>query len=186
MESTTNMNTSNYATHTADTGTLQPGLSLDDNHSLRTTLYKLLVSLGLDLRGLDHQTGTVDPHTLNDLLHGLQRRLVAAEFRPAPIELWTYDQARWRLLAPNGREAQLSLAESQLIRCLFSRKREVVSREELLVALSRPQLESFRRNLDVTISRLRKKVEGLCGVRLPLASARGHGYVFNAAADVLG
>ncbi|HEY1077092.1 MAG TPA: winged helix-turn-helix domain-containing protein [Fontimonas sp.] len=186
MELTTHMNTFNETVRGTDPDQSQSMLPVEDSQALRTTLYRLLVSLGLDLRGLDHESGTVDAHVLNDLLHGLQRRLAASEFRPAPVELWSYDQARWRLLAPNGREAQLSLAESQLIRCLFSRKREVVSREELLVALSRPQLESFRRNLDVTISRLRKKVEMLCGMRLPLASARGHGYVFNAAAEVLG
>lgn len=98
---------------------------------------------------------------------------------------WGYDSARWQLIAPNGRKAQLSLIESQLVRCLFSRSGEVVTREELLEALHRPCLEAFRRNLDVTVSRLRKKVAASCEWQLPISSARGQGYVFSAPATVI-
>ncbi len=98
---------------------------------------------------------------------------------------WTYDAARWRLTAPNGQSVQLSPAESQVIRCLFERKGEVAGRDELLTALNRPHLEAYSRNLDVTVSRLRKKVESWCRQKLPLTSARSRGYAFHAPVSIL-
>jgi len=98
---------------------------------------------------------------------------------------WVCDTARWTLIAPNGRQAQLSLIESQVVRCLLSRCGEVVTREELLAVLHRPCLEAFRRNLDVTVSRLRKKVAASCEQKLPISSARGQGYAFYAPAVVI-
>lgn len=98
---------------------------------------------------------------------------------------WVFDPVRWMLIGPNGRTAQLSLIESQIIRCLFARSGEVVTRQELLGALRRPDLDAYRRNLDVTVSRLRKKVAETCDVKLPICSARGQGYFFAAPATVV-
>jgi len=128
----------------------------------------------------------VDRQALESALCRLHERLAPPDTDSAGSACWTFDTARWTLLAPNGRTAQLSLAEAQLVRCLFERQGEVASREDLLTALNRPQMESFRRNLDVTVSRLRKKVESLCRVRLPLAAARGQGYAFNALVEFTG
>ncbi|MDP9139883.1 MAG: winged helix-turn-helix domain-containing protein [Pseudomonadota bacterium] len=128
----------------------------------------------------------VNRQALESALSRLHERLSPPDADFAGGACWTFDTARWTLLAPNGRTAQLSLAEAQLVRCLFERQGEVASREDLLTALNRPQMESFRRNLDVTVSRLRKKVESLCRVRLPLAAARGQGYAFNATVEFTG
>lgn len=128
----------------------------------------------------------VDRQALESALCRLHERLALPDPDFLGSACWTFNTARWTLLAPNGRAAQLSLAEAQLIRCLFERQGEVASREDLLTALNRPQMESFRRNLDVTVSRLRKKVESLCRVRLPLAAARGQGYAFNALVEFTG
>lgn len=125
------------------------------------------------------------------IMRNLERHLrslapVNPGFNVEGEERWTYDAARWTLIAPAGFRAQLSLAESQVVRCLLSRCGIVTTRDELLTALSRPHEESERRNLDVTISRLRKKIEVLCRRKLPLSSARGRGYIFNASAVVIG
>ncbi|MEW6167134.1 MAG: winged helix-turn-helix domain-containing protein [Pseudomonadota bacterium] len=98
---------------------------------------------------------------------------------------WIYDAMRWRLIAPGGRGLQLSLIESQLIACLLSRCGEVVTREELLRCLYQPCTETRSRNLDVVVSRLRKKVESRCGQKLPVGTARGLGYVFVARGSVV-
>ena len=122
---------------------------------------------------------------LEQLVGNLRRRLSLDAVPAAAGDQWTYDAARWKLIAPNGRSVQLSPAESQVIRCLFERGGEVAGRDELLTALNRPHLEAYSRNLDVTVSRLRKKVESLCRQKLPLTSARSRGYAFYAPAAIV-
>lgn len=131
---------------------------------------------------------TIDLMALQQVLARLGHTLVppaAQRTMPAAGELWAYDAALWKLVAPNGHSARLSAAESQVIRCLFERNGGVVSRDDLLTALNRPHLEACSRNLDVTVSRLRKKVEARCRQKLPLKSARGRGYLFDAPVVVL-
>ena len=122
------------------------------------------------------------------LMRGIERRIDRAamrEWQRESVDVWVYDAARWTLVSPSGDSVQLSLAESQLIRCLFSRRNEVVAREEILTMLNRPHLEAYSRNLDVTVSRLRKKVDEHCREKLPVISARGLGYAFSAPAMIL-
>ncbi len=159
------------------------GPVIDDDEHLREVLCSILAAVGIEARDI---VMPVDRQALESALCRLHERLAPPGADFAGGACWTFDTARWTLLAPNGRAAQLSLAEAQLIRCLFERQGEVASREDLLTALNRPQMESFRRNLDVTVSRLRKKVESLCRVRLPLAAARGQGYAFNATVEFVG
>lgn len=93
---------------------------------------------------------------------------------------WRYDAQTWLLTAPNGQRAQLSGSEGRLVHSLAKRANEVVDRATLLVAMGRPGLESYERNLDVTVSRLRRKVEQACGQKLPVVAVRGEGYSFQA------
>lgn len=148
--------------------------------------------LGLSL-GVDHYlTKPVNLRELELLIRNLCRRVhdAAASERPSSEaqagSAWVFNAALWTLTAPSGRVAQLSLAEYLFLNRLVVRPGEVVSREELLAALNRPSLEMYSRNLDVTVSRLRKKVEDACGEKLPVLSARGVGYVFTGRADVGG
>ncbi|MDP9140424.1 MAG: response regulator transcription factor [Pseudomonadota bacterium] len=138
--------------------------------------------LGLSL-GADHYL--IKPINLRELefvIRNLHRRLMDL---PQPVPepqdeaRWKLNSLKWTLTAPNGGSVTLSMAEFRFISGLVARAGEAVSREELLSVLDRPNLEIYSRNLDVTISRLRKKVEDGCGQRLPVSSARGLGYVFN-------
>jgi DNA-binding response OmpR family regulator len=158
-------------------------LVTDADEQLREVLRSVLAAVGIEAQGI---VMPVDRQALESALCKLHERLALPGTDFVAATCWTFDTARWTLLAPNGRLAQLSLAEAQLIRCLFERQGEVASREDLLTALNRPHFEAYRRNLDVTVSRLRKKVESLCRVRLPLAAARGLGYAFNATVEFVG
>lgn len=136
-----------------------------------------------------HAMLPVKLRTLEMLMRNLDRRLgktSAREQCSETLDVWVYDAARWKLVAPRGASVQLSLAESQVVRCLFSRRNQVVSRDEMLSVLNRPNLEAYSRNLDVTVSRLRRKVDEHCREKLPIISARGQGYVFSAPAMILG
>lgn len=146
------------------------------------------VAAGVPLQTDRYVIRTINLVALQQVLARLRHTLVPSAAQcamPAVSGLWAYDAALWKLVAPNGHSAQLSAAESQVIRCLFARKGSVVSRDDLLTALNRPHLEAYSRNLDVTVSRLRKKVEVRCRQKLPLKSARGRGYLFDAPVTVL-
>ena len=94
---------------------------------------------------------------------------------------WRYHSANWLLHAPEGGFVQLSSAEARLVHSLAQRPQEVVDRNTLLTAMGRPGLEAYERNLDVTVSRLRRKTEQACGHKVPIVAVRGEGYSFQGA-----
>ena len=59
-----------------------------------------------------------------------------------------------------------------------------MDRGTLLAAMGRPGLEAYERNLDVTVSRLRRKAEQASGEKLPIVAVRGEGYSFQADARI--
>lgn len=141
------------------------------------------LSLGVD-RCL---TKPVDPREAVLHLRNLYRRLDRVSPANAPAAppgadaapgAWICDAARWTLTAPDGQALSLTLAEHQLFLCLLGRCGQVVERKELLEALGRRNLKVASRNLDMIVSRLRRKVERACCEALPLRSVRGVGYVF--------
>jgi DNA-binding response OmpR family regulator len=101
--------------------------------------------------------------------------------KPAVPSAWRLQSTQWMLLAPDGQRVQLSSSEARLVQSLIARPREVVDRTTLLVAMGRPGLEAYERNLDVTVSRLRRKAEQACGQKLPIVAVRGEGYSFQGA-----
>lgn len=143
--------------------------------------------LGLSLGADCYLVKPVNLRELEFVIRNLHRRLTHA-VTPAPEsavpECWVFSPVLWTLTAPNGKTVKLSMAESRFIGCLLERAGDVVTRDELLTALGRPNLEGYSRNLDVTLSRLRKKVELACEAKLPVSSARGMGYTFNGCGEV--
>ncbi|WPG41450.1 response regulator transcription factor [Variovorax sp. EBFNA2] len=97
---------------------------------------------------------------------------------PAAQAPWRYCVTTWFLLSPASQGVQLSSAEARLLQCLIEQPREVVDRATLLAAMGRPGLEAYERNLDVTVSRLRRKAEQATGEKLPIVAVRGEGYSF--------
>jgi DNA-binding response OmpR family regulator len=99
---------------------------------------------------------------------------------------WTFDAARWTLAAPEGGAVPLSRAEHLLLGCLLGHIGEVVTRDELLDVLDRRDVRVYSRNVDMIISRLRRKVARISSEKLPILSARGIGYVFTGPGKLLG
>ncbi len=150
--------------------------------------------LGLSL-GLDHCLSLpIDLRELELFVRNLGQRVAASARRPVwgavepvarPAEpvlpsgtTWRFDVSRWQLIAPEGEAIALSLAEHLILRSLITHAGDVVSRDKLLTALRGRSVSLYSRNLDMIVSRLRRKVERACGERLPVVSARGIGYVF--------
>jgi DNA-binding response OmpR family regulator len=143
--------------------------------------------LGLSL-GVDcYMVKPVNMRELEFTIRNLYRRLSDAPLVKTEAEeqgRWHYHRTLWTLTAPNGNAIKLTMAEARIVDCLLSQAGTPVPREALLEALGRPAIEAYVRNIDVSISRLRRKIEAHCDARLPVSSARGMGYAFSGKADI--
>lgn len=154
-------------------------LTLGVDHYLVSPLD--LEELELIIRNLCHRHRTggqslppVNGHAVNGTASG------------AAAKSWRFDRIAWALTAPTGRTMRVSQTEYQILARLIDAAGQVVQRQHILAALGDEYLQVYNRNLDMMISRLRRKVRDRCGVSLPVHSARGIGYVFTGAGEVVG
>lgn len=118
----------------------------------------------------------------NSVLRRLSRSSGAAE--PIGDDAWRLEVRHWRLEAPNGTSVDLTHAEVVLLSTLFDVPGQVVSREALLVHLGKRETLSSLRNLDNAASRLRRKVQAVCGIELPVRPSYSKGYTFTGQCEV--
>ena len=78
-------------------------------------------------------------------------------------------------LSCKGKEVELSKTEAGVLRVMFERHPDVVSREELLNEIWDDETFVEENTLNVTISRIRRKLQQT-GSALALKSVRGVGY----------
>jgi len=79
----------------------------------------------------------------------------------------------WMLATPHGQRLNLTATERACFLCLLSNPQRELTREALAHLLPQTSL----RTINVSISRLRKKVQAT-GATLPLHTVHGMGYVF--------
>lgn len=132
--------------------------------------------------GADHYLlKPVDLQELEATIRNLARRVLpteATEVNEGAGELWQLHCNTWHLIAPNRRSLLLTAVEYRVLHCLGRSPGTAFTRAQILEALQRPDIDIYRRNLDTTVSRLRKRVEEDCGVAPPIRAARGIGYAF--------
>lgn len=132
--------------------------------------------------GVDHVlVKPVDPMELAAVLRNLAR--LSAGTGPTrrkgeENDTWTLDQVHWHLIAPTGKEIDLTASEFRVLAMLMSRPGIALTREELLPALRSRGNGGHGRSLDTLISKLRSKIELGTGKSFPLRSVRAVGYVF--------
>ena len=124
----------------------------------------------------------VDPLELEATLTSVLRRVATAAFSPvlaAPLPMqWHLDCMRRTLHGPNGSVVGLSAGEYILLTGLFEEPGQQRSREAIIAALDAEGIALTGRQLEVVVSRLRRKVLDKSGLELPLKSAYGKGYAF--------
>ena len=108
-------------------------------------------------------------------LHSLARRLLATP-RAAPRR-WHLDSNGWCLVSPAGGSTALTRTERRVVDRLLQAPGELVTRDELIGALTSNVFDFDPHRLDSLIYRLRRKVADACGEALPLNAVHGEGYV---------
>jgi two-component system phosphate regulon response regulator OmpR len=93
---------------------------------------------------------------------------------PVRIGLASFDLDRGELIGPNG-PIRLTGGEAALLSALASRSGEILSRDEIAVALGTD--EAGERAVDVQVTRLRRKIEADPREPRFLHTVRGRGYV---------
>jgi two-component system, OmpR family, response regulator len=144
--------------------------------------------MGLELAADDYVT---KPFRLRELLARiravLRRSQVAESAAPRDEQLRAYRFAGWelnlrlhRLTSPDGRRVGLTNSEFNLLCAFLSAPQRVLSRDQLLERSRVHALEVYDRAIDVTMLRLRRKVERDPSNPELLRTERGAGYVFAA------
>jgi two-component system OmpR family response regulator len=131
--------------------------------------------VGLEVGADDYLAKPCNPRELLARIRAVLRRGEA----PAEADglrrfgAWTLDVVRRELRRGGGAPVALTDGEFRVLTALLDRPRRVVSRDQLIEATRGLDSEVFDRAIDVTISRLRKKL----GAGDPIRTLRNEGYM---------
>jgi two-component system response regulator PhoP len=143
------------------------------------------------VRGLEggadiYMTKPVDLLELSSVIRSLARRMrLSRNAAPASgaergPQAWGLQDGGWILVSPEGASLHLSAQERVFLNALMEASGNVVSRQALSELFSPANPNEFElRRIDVLVSRLRAKAQS-SGMKLPVLSVRGQGYVFAA------
>jgi DNA-binding response OmpR family regulator len=144
--------------------------------------------MGLELAADDYVT---KPFSLRELLARIRAVLRRSQqieaSAPREEQLRAYRFAGWelnlrlrRLTSPQGRRVGLTNSEFNLLCAFLSAPQRVLTRDQLLERSRVHALEVYDRAIDVTMLRLRRKIERDPSNPELLCTERGAGYVFMA------
>jgi two-component system OmpR family response regulator len=132
---------------------------------------------GLDLGADDYLAKPCNPRELLARIRAVLRRRhegqTASAGRTQRFGGWTLDLISRRLHHASAPQAQLTDAEFRVLQALLETPQVVMSRDQLLDAAHGETVDIFDRAIDVTISRLRRKLEPESLIR----TVRNEGYM---------
>ena len=149
--------------------------------------------MGLELAADDYVTKPFSSRELLARIRSVLRRAKLSEPEVTRDEdLRAYRFAGWelnlrlhRLTAADGRQIPLTNSEFSLLCAFLSNPQRVLSRDQLLERSRLHSLEVYDRAIDVTILRLRRKIEPDPTHPELIKTERGAGYLFTADVSVL-
>lgn len=149
--------------------------------------------MALELAADDYVVKPFSPRELVARIRAVLRRVHSAQpasARDAAIRAYRF--AGWelnvrlrRLTAPGGAQVPLTNGEFSLLSAFLTAPQRVLSRDQLLEMSRLHNLEVYERSIDVTILRLRRKIERDAADPELLRTERGAGYLFTAPVSVL-
>lgn len=95
-------------------------------------------------------------------------------------DCWVLDVQDRRLIAPDGRQVELSRTECRVLQCMQQAPKSIASRRQLVEVLGEDYLSYDERRLEAIFSRLRRKISLSTGLPGPILSLRNQGYAFSA------
>lgn len=137
--------------------------------------------IGLELGADDYLAKPCNPRELLARVRAVLRRpreVAAADGPGLAFAGWRLDLLRRELTRPDGRQVSLSAGEFALLRAFANSPRRVLTRDQLLERARSTDADVFDRAIDVSISRLRKKLDDGSGLEL-IQTLRGEGYMFD-------
>jgi two-component system OmpR family response regulator len=148
--------------------------------------------MGLELAADDYVVKPFSPRELLARIRALLRRtqttaaaLQAEEVRAYRFAGWELNLRSRRLTPAEGAVIPLTNSEFSLLCAFLGSPQRVLSREQLLERSRLHSLEVYDRSIDVTILRLRRKIESDPSNPALLTTERGVGYIFNCAVNIL-
>lgn len=140
---------------------------------------------GLELGADDYLAKPCNPRELLARIRAVLRRRIDAQKAPPARNQrfggWTLDVIARRLSHASASPTQLTDAEFRVLSALLDAPRTVLSRDRLLDAAYGDNADIFDRAIDVTISRLRRKLDPENIIR----TVRSEGYIFDAVPEPL-
>jgi two-component system OmpR family response regulator len=148
--------------------------------------------MGLELAADDYVTKPFRPRELLARIRAVLRRSQASVTASPESQIRAYRFGGWelntrlrRLSSATGDVIPLTNSEFSLMCAFLSAPLRVLSRDQLLERSRLHSLEVYDRSIDVTILRLRRKIEADPSNPTLLTTERGAGYIFNAPVSVL-
>lgn len=142
--------------------------------------------IGLEMGADDYLTKPFSPRELVARIKATLRRqgMIASQSedrkRVASFEGWKLDVVRRELRDPDDVLVDLTSGEFDLLAALIDRPNRLMTRDLLLDITKGRQADVFDRSIDITISRLRQKIEDDPKNPQFIKTVRGKGYIFSA------
>jgi DNA-binding response OmpR family regulator len=143
---------------------------------------------GLDVGADDYLTKSVTPDELLLRVRNLLRRTSGAEVSTQPtsgnadgivrFDGWVVDLKGYSITSPQGEDVTMTPGEFRVLAALVQSRGRVLSRDQLLDAITGQEDEPSDRMIDAFISRIRKKIENNPRKPVYIQTVTGVGYKF--------
>lgn len=130
--------------------------------------------LGLELGADDYMGKPFNPRELLARIKAALRRVQLGEGTELTLRVSLSERRSYW----NGQLIDLTGAEFELLALFYSNRGQIISRDNISIALKGHRASPFDRSVDTLVSRLRRKLRQMSTVDL-IRSVRGKGYLFS-------